>query len=49
MEKKIAIVTEMVALGYHLFDESAEHFAARWTEEVLLHALEQFKKYKGII
>ena len=48
MEKKIAIVTELVSLGYYLFDESIEHFASRCSEEMLLKALASFKKYKGI-
>lgn len=39
MEEKIAIVNEMVSMGYHLFEETPEHFANRFT----LNQLRTFK------
>lgn len=43
MNEKIAIVTELVKEGYHLFDESIEDFAARFNKEDLEMFLECFR------
>lgn len=40
MTEKIEIVNRMVEKGYHLFDETPEHFAERFD----LHVLEFFKE-----
>jgi len=46
MDKKVAIVVEMVENGYCLFDESVEHFASRFDEATLLIFLSAFKSKK---
>ena len=43
----LEIVNTLVAEGYALFNETPEHFAARWSNEVLLMILENFRKWKG--
>ena len=45
MEKKIAIVNEMVANGYCLFNETAEQFAERFDLATLEMFAENFKKF----
>ena len=40
MKEKMAIVNWLVEHGYHLFNETPEHFAERFD----LHILEYFKK-----
>ena len=45
MEEKIAIVENMVKNGYHLFDETVEHFANRWPIELLEEWNEKFAAY----
>lgn len=49
MEKKIAIVNEMVKNGYYLMGESVESFAARFTLDDLEMFLDAFlHRYKRV-
>ena len=49
-ERSIAIVKEMVALGYHLFGETPEQFVDRlgFGPEIFEGFRDSFKKAKGI-
>ena len=46
MQEKVKIVKRMVEMGYHLFNESVEQFAARNTLENLQYFEECFKEWK---
>ena len=48
MEKKMEIVRWLAAHGYHFFGERLEHFAARFSLEMLECFKECFAKQKGI-
>ena len=43
---KIDIVNKMIEAGYHLMGESAESFANRWSEEMLMTFLKNFTAWK---
>lgn len=47
--KKLEIVMEMVAHGYHLFEETPAQFAARFSLEQLEFMREQFLFYAGVL
>lgn len=46
-EEKLAIVNEMVELGYHLMNRTAEEMANLFTLEQLQNSLKTFKKWLG--
>lgn len=48
MEKKMEIVEWLAANGYHFFDETLAHFAARFDLATLEAFKAAFKAYKGI-
>lgn len=44
MKEKMAIVNWLIEHGYHLFNETPEHFAERFDLHVLEHFKENFTK-----
>ena len=47
MKEKIEIVERMVKKGYHLFDETPEHFASRFDLQTLKSFEKAFENYKN--
>lgn len=45
-EGKVAIVNEMVKMGYCLFNETPEHFANRFDVQTLKNFYQAFASYK---
>lgn len=43
---KLEIVNDLIANGYHLFNETPEHFANRFDEATLAYVREKFLNYK---
>lgn len=48
MEQKMEIVRWLDSHGYHFFDETPEHFASRFSLEILKYFKECFAKQKNI-
>ena len=44
---KIEIVNTLVSEGYSLMGETPESFANRWSEDMLIIFLKNFRKWKG--
>lgn len=46
-KEKMTIVNEMIDNGYNLFDETPEHFAARFDIDILKIFRDNFLKWKS--